>query len=1039
MRLLERLSRLFVVLGAFALASYLAYRFGSGGLWRGFEPAVAVAQPSPKSDYDLTRLEAVNVTLRYIRDRYVEPERVKPDAMLRSALDFIQRDVAQVMVMPVQGGKVTVRADTDAIELGVDGVLGPWDVAAKLREVFAFLQQHLRGTEVDLREVEYAACNGILSTLDPHSVFMTPDAYREMNLSTSGQFGGLGIVISIRDQLLTIMRPMPGTPAGRAGLRRFDRIMKINNESTLNMPLDDAVRRLRGQPGTEVAVWVAREGDDGWPGTRKFGLVREQIEVKSVLAQKLPGHVAYVRLNQFQQSSADEIRRALTEMRAEGPLRGVVLDLRGNPGGLLEQAAKVADLFLRSGVIVATVGAAEGREEKRAAGPGTEPDYPMVVLTNGASASASEIVAGALKNLGRAVIVGQQTFGKGSVQLVFPKVTRDGAALKLTIAHYLTPGDTSIQGVGVVPDIELDPMTVDPLEMDLAIPPSTPGERDLSRHLSSDRATAPSKPAQGVRYYLPRGEREKIRDRGGELEDEFQLDFPTDFARALVQRLPASAGGKPPLGVLVDFIEQVRAAEIGKVSAELALGGIDWSAPPKGAPAAAPARGEFEVVAQTDRPGNQVLAGQPMSLSVRVTNKGSEPVYRLRGKTESDHPYYDERELVFGRIAPGETKVAAAPLGWCEVEGHKPGTVRSKPENAPRVCKIPMDAHSRSDGIKIRFEAAGGQVPAPVEIRPVIVALPRPLFQYSYQVSDNVAGNGDGLVQMGEGISIYLTVKNVGPGRSFETQANLANVSGDGVLLRAGRFDISNMSPGDVRQVAFSFEVQPQLQEPEVVLSLSVGDRDLRELAQEKIKLPIADPVPLTTARGAVETARETLLLPSPSPQREPFGRLGAGAVARLLATAPGFYKIELDPGRFAFVATDGARPSSRPSGKLGFEPIYSHAPPTLDVRADAVATRQDKVKVSVEARDSEKLLDTYLFVGPRKLYYQSNRKGPDPRRAAFEFDAPLQPGVNVITVVARKTPETTTRRTVVVRRDGPDGAILKTPKNDEYLLEPAE
>ena len=238
MRILPRLGRALVVLSVFALASYFALQFGTGGLWRGLEVAHAVTSPGqPKAPYDLTQLVAVNETLNTIRNKYVDPSRVKPRQMFLSAVNEIQKEVAQVIVLHEdKSNTVKVQVDTESASFHIDNVQGPWDVAARLREVFAFLQANLKDTEVDLRDVEYAACNGILRTLDPHSVFLSPEAYREMNLSTSGHFGGLGIVISVRDQMLTVMRPMPGTPAGRANLKRMDRITKINNESTLNMP-----------------------------------------------------------------------------------------------------------------------------------------------------------------------------------------------------------------------------------------------------------------------------------------------------------------------------------------------------------------------------------------------------------------------------------------------------------------------------------------------------------------------------------------------------------------------------------------------------------------------------------------------------------------------------------------------------------------------------------------------------------------------------------------------------------------------------------
>jgi carboxyl-terminal processing protease len=1033
-RLLERLGKVLVLFGAFSLAAYFVLQFGPGGLWRGFEPALAVTGQVAKAPYDLTRLEAVNETLKMIRDKYVEPERVKPKEMLLSALNYVQRDVAQVIVLNEDPNEVTVRVETNEKKFRVDNVQGPWDVSARLRDVFAFLQKNLRGSEVDLRDVEYAACNGMLHTLDPHSVFMSPDAYKEMNLSTSGAFGGLGVVISVRDDMLTVLNPMPDTPAGRAGLKRLDRIVKINNESTLNMPLDDAVRRLRGDPGTKVTVWITREGDGGWQGPKVFELTRESIKVRSVESRALDGGVGYVRLKQFQATSFSELEAALDGFRSKGQLKGLVLDLRGNPGGLLDQAARIADKFLVDGVIVSTVGASEGREEKRAKGPGTEPPYPLVVLVSGNSASASEIVAGALKNNDRALIVGSQTFGKGSVQLVFPDVTAEKAALKLTIAQYLTPGDVSIQGVGVTPDIELDPMTVDELEMDLTVQKDGVRERDLSAHLSNARAAAAGTPSEVVRYQLTSADREAMRDRGSDVDDDFALDFPIRFARELASRMPPSTPRLQQIRAAHEYIEQVGKEELGKVATELTKLGVDWSDAPEGATTAA--KSDLEVKIETDRPNAEVVAGQPMELRVTVKNNGKQPVFRLRGTTESDNPYFGSKELIFGKIAPGQAKTAKAPLGWCEVEGRKFGSTKPRKGNEKRSCKIPMDALARSDGLKVKFEAAGESEPAPVEIRPTVRALDRPLFQYAYQIADDRRGNGDGLLQKGEQVSMYLTVKNVGKGQSYETLANISNLSGDGLLLHAGRFDISNMKPGDVRKVVFTFDVEPQLSEPEATLSLAVVDRDVREVANEKVKIPISPAVTIKGGGAVVKAGADgATLLPAADTGTRGFGRLASGTAVKVLGDAPGgFLKVDLGGGRFAFVAGRDVAPGGTPAAAVSFEEIYSHAPPTLDIATAAMATRSDTVKITATASDSERLLDTFIFVGTRKLYYKSNRDGADPKRAEISFDAPLRPGVNVIRVFARETPDTVTERRLVVRKDGPDGAILKTPRSDDPI-----
>jgi carboxyl-terminal processing protease len=1029
MRLLERVLRTLFVLGVFALAANLALHFGTGGLWKGLGAAHAVTAPgAAKAPYDLTGLAAVNETLDLIRKKYVEPGRVKPRQMFLSALDQVQQEVAQVIVLhDERSPTLKVRVDTEEREFRVDNVQGPWDVSARLREVFAFLQVHLKDSEVDLREVEYAACNGMLRTLDPHSVFLSPDAFEEMNLSTSGHFGGLGIVISIRDQMLTIMRPMPGTPAGRSGLKRLDRIMKINNESTLNMPLDDAVDRLRGKPGSKVTIWVHRDGDSGWANTKPFELVREEISIESVDSHQLAPGIGYVRLKQFQASTSDELDQALENFGKKGHIKGLVLDLRDNPGGLLDQAAKVADKFLERGVIVATVGGMESRDEKVAQRRGTEPPYPIVALVNASSASASEIVAGALKNLDRAVIVGETTFGKGSVQLVFPRIA-GAAALKLTIAQYLTPGDVSIQGVGVTPDIELDRMTADPLEMDLFRSEHRPRERDLMKSLSNGTAT-PEQPFMTLRYDMPVAERLEAFDRGGDTDDEFRVDFPIRFGRDLVGQLPQGRR-QDQVQSAKGFVEKTQTAEMAALAEDLKKLGIDWDAPPKADKGGGPKAQDFEVSVTTDRPSDTVTAGQPMTLRVAVTNKGTAPIYQLRAVTKSDSGYYDEKELLFGRIDPGKTGTAKAPVGWCETEGRKPGSTTPVPNDAQRVCHLPMNAVTRQDVVKVRFSAEGGEPPADAEIRPTLKALPQPLFAYTYQIVDDRPGNGDGQIARGEGATMYLTVKNVGPGRSYETQANIRNLTGDGLLLHAGRFDISNMNPGDVRQVAFTFDVLDGLKDNLMKVELSMADRDLGVVSSEKVSVPI------TSTGFPIEAAAQSLLVQTavkvrgqPLAAARVVGELKKGTVVDRLGKYGEFAKISLGGTRFGFVESASLDTAKAAHGKLVFEPILGRSPPELDVAPSKLATRDDHVRIEGTVKDSDQVLDAYVFVGARKVFYHSNKKSADPTKLSFSLDVALSPGVNVVNVVARESEDTATRHTVVVRRDGPNGEALPTPK----------
>jgi carboxyl-terminal processing protease len=299
------------------------------------------------------------------------------------------------------------------------------------------------------------AINGMLSSLDPHSAYLTPDLYKELQVDTRGSFGGLGIEITQRNGVLTVVSPIEDTPAFRAGIKSGDQIIKIDNEFTKDMTLLQAVKLMRGPEGSKIALTIRRENVPDW---LDLTLKREVIQIKSVKYRVLEPHYGYLRITQFQERTEHDAKSALAAMEKEaGGLQGLVLDLRNNPGGLLSQAVKVADLFLDSGLVVYTEGRLENQAQKFYAHKGTgNTDFPMVVLVNGGSASASEIVAGALQDHKRALVLGTQTFGKGSVQTILPLAEGD-AAIRLTTARYFTPNGRSIQATGITPDIIMEP------------------------------------------------------------------------------------------------------------------------------------------------------------------------------------------------------------------------------------------------------------------------------------------------------------------------------------------------------------------------------------------------------------------------------------------------------------------------------------------------------------------------------------------------------------------------------------------------------
>lgn len=333
--------------------------------------------------------------------------------------------------------------------------------------------------ETKSTDLIHGAIKGMLETLDPHSAFMPPHMYKEMQEETKGRFEGLGIEITMKEGILTVVSPIEDTPAFKAGILAGDQILKIGEELTKSLTLMDSVKRLRGTRGTKVTITIMREG---FTKPREFTLIRDVIPIRSVRYDLLEKYYGYIRISQFQEKTDNEFEKAMKALEEEnkGSLKGLILDLRNNPGGLLDQAVKVADRFIDSGLIVSVEGRKEDQKMKFYAHPnGNISRYPLVVLVNSGSASGSEIVAGALQDHGCGILLGTPTFGKGSVQTIFP--LKDGSGLRLTTARYFTPNGRSIQAKGIVPDINVKPLK--PEEEKETLVPKHPLEKDLERHL----------------------------------------------------------------------------------------------------------------------------------------------------------------------------------------------------------------------------------------------------------------------------------------------------------------------------------------------------------------------------------------------------------------------------------------------------------------------------------------------------------------------------------------------------------------------------
>jgi len=806
-----------------ALFGYHVLAGGAGGL-ASIESTqsrvVELMSGTSGSPHSLTDLAVLERNLYYVEQRYVDQDRVDFDALFEGALERVERSVAGVMFVRQPSGKrLQVSIGTYDTVLFV-GPLEEFDALYReLRRVAVLLDEHLP-SEVDRAEVEYDLINGALSTLDPHSLLLPPVAAREMAVDNQGEFGGLGIEIHIRDGLLTVKQPLEGTPAEHAGMQAGDQIIRIEDESTVNMDLNDAVSRLRGEIGSPVRILVKRkQRADPLPMT----IVRDRIKLNPVEGRLLDEDVGYVRIKSFHGNVAEDLEELLARLHREasGELNGLVLDLRGNPGGYLNQAVAVSDRFVSEGVIVATEEGGGRREEQRATRAGTESDYPVAVLVNGSSASASEIVAGALKNLGRGVIVGERTFGKGSVQHLYPN--RDDSTLKLTVARYLTPGDHSIQAIGIPPDVLLQPSVVREASKDaedrnpvvsLYWREWIEREADLD-HALGNREELGDAPAFSMRFLRPNPPETGKRTRP---ED----DWEVELSRALL----AASRGPSRIDVLrsADSVIAMRSdIEQLRISGAFLGVDIDWT------PGENPEHAAVDATLSLGEDG-LLRAGRPEEVVLSLTNTSDVDLWQLSAVTKSDNPWFDDREFYFGHLAPGDTGKArlrvVMPEGAFDEHAELKLTLRD-----PSTRSLATWSES--------LETKGQALPS---------------FSYKLRLVDDgslgTKGDGDGLPEIGELVALEVVVKNSGDGVSRDGFVRLRNRSGRPLDLEKGTFQLGSpelkdgtacdledpklatlcsgtLAPGETHTGRLLFELRAAPEEKEGwTVELSVGDNE---------------------------------------------------------------------------------------------------------------------------------------------------------------------------------------------------------------------
>jgi carboxyl-terminal processing protease len=708
------------------------------------------------------------------RNFYVDAERVNEKQLAELLIKVLRKSNPELQAALPAGGLVTLVVDGGVLRYPVT-VSGLVEAA-----VAATAVQYGNLDGPSLVNRIRALLHDLVAELDPHSAVLSPSGYSELRQGTDGSFGGLGVLVTLKDRLLTVVKPLPNSPAVRAGIMAGDRIVKINGQPTFGMALEDLMDFMRGNPGTSVNMRILRPGKQV---PLDLVLKREIIQVDSVTAAPVPDSklkILHITVETFSAKTSREILSAIKDFKqVNGALEGLVLDLRSNPGGLLDQAVQVADLFLEDGVIVSTRGR---RQEVELAGKGyDETDFPMVVLVDEESASASEIVAGALQDHGRAVVVGRPSFGKGSVQTVF-ELPFD-VALKLTIARYYTPTNRSIQNVGIVPDLWLQPVSALDTNMNLLgtsryrnesfllhTLDARSGENDGMRKHLLDLDQKLSGPCCAKSYFL-----ERKSDPDG-LDEELAAASSIIAANQLqaspVRTQAASSTSKLPNGLDV-VTDRVRET-ITDVSNWLKQRfGVKWEAAnDKGQLleiATNPAALEFKVEMLTSQTGFEKANGDSSSAGIKydesrvlwtVTNKSKLAVRRLSVFLRTTGSGGDTQESLVGSIDPGESRSGSFSV---------------------RLPFSPVETNWEIDaGVAI------DAWPVPLLTRSMQIAVPArdsPSLAVSSSLINEKGGVANGVLDPGETATLHIVISNLSKIDVRDLVVLLTNLSGDRISL----------------------------------------------------------------------------------------------------------------------------------------------------------------------------------------------------------------------------------------------------------------
>ncbi|MBO4441455.1 PDZ domain-containing protein [bacterium] len=909
--------------------------------------------------YSISQGEVTFYALRVIKNSYLDKSKIKIEDLFSEALNAIQEEIPEsVLAYDKAAKRVNVQIYNQTFAIPVKRMKDIIDIVNVLRQVYAlFEKNYIPEPPLEINELEYIAVNGILKKLDPHSYAFTPRDFEEFNNSTEGSFGGLGIVIGKNDDNeLTIISPIQGTPATRAGLEANDVIVQINDESTINMPLDKAVERMRGEPGTDVTIRIRRAGI---PDLLTFTLTREIIKIESVLpAMPKPG-IGYINLSGFMGNTYATLVDEIGKLKKDG-MKALVLDMRNNSGGLLSQAIKISDLFLAKGEIVSTV--SDDEDETNEARPQKSDilDIPIIVMINEGSASATEIVAAALKKNNRATVIGRKSFGKGSVQNLTP--LPHGGGLKFTIAQYLTPGKVSIQSVGITPDIELRPSFVhsDKLSLfnsgDLALK-----ESDLEEHIISQYAPKkPEFPRVRIRYFKEYKDIKTLREeRRREKHGEFRSDDEIDIAVEIASEMLSSNISA------FQAAENIKDSRWNAVLGKLREFGIDWK------PATSlrtPDKNSIKVTMLSDK---LLDGGRTHTLTFKAEAEGE--VENLVGILESSIPYLRNVEIPFGTFTGSVERSVNVKLPEAMPWRSEEATVKLY-LNSPEPNK-----EFKSEKITL-------------ETRPV----EQPDLKMSL-LAVETSGNRDGVISENEELKLKLGIKNVGKGGILEGKALLINkANSEEIFITNGNTSFT-LEPDKSTTAEFSVKINKftsvkKGRTPKLIVS--IYDYKTKYAADFTLEISQKEPTCRFVEKQAQVLLEKDAPLFESAEMRQKLGVMFEKGTRKALGSCG--EATLLENGYWVSNSSVTENPdASAKQAKYGV--YYPIAMPKLNFDKSPVTTGSAAINVQFSVSKSD-VRDVFAYLNNKKIFYKRLTESDN---GEFSIPVTLTKHDNNITVTA--------------------------------------